>query len=59
MPEKTNVVQYSDAQVTQMVNLLRVIPVQGPQAVKAMGLIYEILAHPIPAAPTEDKNTEG
>lgn len=52
MPETT--ISYTEVQVNQILNLLRGIPVQGPQQVKAMGLVYEILAHPI----TEDENTE-
>lgn len=57
MPEQ--IVKYSEHQINQVISLLRVIPAQGPQQVKAMGLVYEILAHPITEEHTEDKNTEG
>lgn len=52
-------VSYTETQINQILVLLQAVPVQGPQQVKAMGLVYEILAHPVPGEVTEDKNTEG
>ena len=43
-----SVVQYEEDKINRALLLLGKIPVQGPQQVSAMGVVYDILAHPIP-----------